>query len=351
MSEKRFPAFRAACVYSGTILGAGFASGQELVRYFTRFGAAGFPGLLLMGAALALGGWAALDICTRRGLDNASALMESLFGKRLGTALGVIVGVFIFVVFCAVVAGGGAMAREAFGLPYSVGVLAVAGICFVIFLFDLRGIVRLNMIVSPMLVVGGVFFGLYTAAARHAAVFGSADAALPTGNWMFSAGTYAAYNLLTAISVLAGMRGGGLVTDARTARRAGLLGGGLMCLLGACFALPLYLRADLLAGAELPLHRLAQNAGGLVEAFYLVLLAAAILASAVSNGFSAVAWLQSRLRWPPVAVKALVAFGGAAAAHIGFSALVSRVYPLFGFVGFFVLAGVLIGFIGGRRDG
>jgi len=349
MRKKSGGAWRAAAVYAGVILGAGFASGQELVLYFTRFGMMGLVGLVVMGLVLALGGWAVLDICVRRKLDNASAFMQSLFGKRLGAAISTAVSLFIGVVFCTMHAGGGAFAHELFGLPFTAGAAAVAVVCFVVFLFDLRGVVRLNMIVAPLLIAGGVFFGLYTAANRHIPAFQNQLLPRLSNNWIWAATAYAAYNMLTAVCVLAGLRGNGLVTDRPTARRAGLLGGGMMCALGLCFALPLLIHADALAGLELPLHRLAQNSGRAIEGFYTCLLAAAIVSSAVSNGFVVVEWLQKRLRLHPVIIKAAVALIGAVAAHAGFSVFVSQVYPLFSVLGVFALVVILLAFVFGRK--
>jgi len=341
MPKNKSAAFRAAWVYTGVILGAGFASGQELLRYFTRFGAAGFFGLGLMGVILALGGWSVLDICAKNRLDDAGAFLAFVFGKRLGGFIHAVSGLFIAIVFAAVLAGGGAMAGEVFGVPHSAGVLVVAGLCFAVFLFDLRGVVRLNAIVSPLLVAGGVFFGIYTAFHHNAAAFWDAARALRMpDNWLWSSVTYASYNMLTALCVLAGMRGAGLIARRGTAKMAGLLGGGMMCLLGVCFALPMYIHGGLTA--EIPLHQLARQSGGRIEAFYLVLLASAICASAVSNGFAVVGLLLGKLRLQPLLVKAGVALGGACMAHVGFSVIVSRVYPAFGAVGIFVLAASIL---------
>jgi len=344
MRENRFKAWRAASVYMGVILGAGFASGQELLRYFVRFGAVGFIGLAVMGLILAFAGWAALDLCVRRELNSAADLMTSLFGKRLGTIMGGTSGIFIAVMYCTMNAGGGAIAREVFGVPFTAGVAIVAVLCFAIFLLDLRGIVRLNTIVSLLLVAGGIFFGLYTAVNHHAPVFYDGDSIRLDDSWIWSAATYAAYNTLTAVMVLAGLRRRGLVTDRRTARNAGLLGGLLMCALGVCFALPMFLYPDLTMGLELPLHRLAQESGQLIEGFYLLLLALAMFAAAVSNGFAVVEFLQSRLHVKPIAAKALVALGGACIAHLGFSVFITRLYPVFGIVGLFEIAVILIAF-------
>ena len=44
MREKYFTGFSIAAVYIGAVMGAGFATGQELMQYFVRFGWAGLLG-------------------------------------------------------------------------------------------------------------------------------------------------------------------------------------------------------------------------------------------------------------------------------------------------------------------
>lgn len=39
--------FQIAAVYVGTVVGAGFATGREIVEFFTRYGIYGFIGILI----------------------------------------------------------------------------------------------------------------------------------------------------------------------------------------------------------------------------------------------------------------------------------------------------------------
>ena len=78
-------------------------------------------------------------------------------------------------------AGVGALGQQAFNLPFSVGVLIFAILCFVTFLFDLDGIVEINVVFAPLLVVGGIFFGIYSIATHYTSAFSTY--LLPLEKW------------------------------------------------------------------------------------------------------------------------------------------------------------------------
>jgi uncharacterized membrane protein YkvI len=47
LNTKKFSALKVAFAYIGTVVGAGFASGQEILQFFSYFGYWGLVGLLL----------------------------------------------------------------------------------------------------------------------------------------------------------------------------------------------------------------------------------------------------------------------------------------------------------------
>mgnify|MGYP006887395290 FL=1 len=59
-----------AGLYVAGVLGAGFASGQELVVFFVNFGWAGFVGIFLTIAILTYSVVAVLELCHRQGVSS-----------------------------------------------------------------------------------------------------------------------------------------------------------------------------------------------------------------------------------------------------------------------------------------
>jgi uncharacterized membrane protein YkvI len=74
MKSKGLLFWQVAFTYIGAVIGAGFASGQEIMRFFTRFGCWGAVGALLAGGFLAFLGYA---VITRAAYYNMNSFDQS----------------------------------------------------------------------------------------------------------------------------------------------------------------------------------------------------------------------------------------------------------------------------------
>ena len=331
---------KTACVYAGLIFGAGFASGREHLTFFLRYGPLGILGLILSAALIALCGWAVMGICVKENIGSYKEFMKLVFGKKFGSILDIISGIFIFVIFSAMFAGTGALGVQALGLPFTAGVLAAAILVFIVLLFDLRGMVEINTIITPILVAGTLAVGLYSifSTARPTSAFGDV-----INSWPTSALVYASYNMLPAAAVLSSMPA--LVTNNSIAKWGGLLGGIFLGIIGIVMSLALYANLAFVRQLELPMLALASELGNMMEYLYMLLLFLAIFTTAVTNGFSLTAWLSSRVNLSPLLLKIFITFAAIAAAHAGFSNIVGRAYAFFGFLGLYVMFATLIYFM------
>ena len=329
-----------AAVYGSVFLGAGFASGQELLQYFVGFGRMGILGILVAGVLFSLVGWAVLKICRRESIQNYSGLMRYLLGKRLGPIMEGLVAGFLFCLFVAMLAGAGATGREAFGLPFTVGALVIGAIVFLVMCFGLDGIVKINVILAPFMLLGGIFIGLFSFFAYAAPVFFNFFSGTFAVAWLLSAIVYASYNLVTGVPVLTATSK--LVEKKSDAMLGGLLGGGVITLLGICMALPLFLYYTDIVNLEIPFLHIVFGYGRVVMWLYLGVLVSALLTTAACNAFAVMEWLKSRGFENKIKTASVLCILGVLAAHVGFSNIVIFVYPLFGFLGLFKIIVILL---------
>jgi len=333
-----------ACVYTGIIFGAGFASGQELMAFFVGHGARGMLAAALAGVVLALCGWAVLDICAREKIGSYVDFMAAVFGKRLGAVLDIIVGLFIFIIFAAMLAGFGASVEQVFNVPFSAGAVVLAVICFAVLLFDAQGVVKINLVATPFLVVGAVALGLASITDPAVPAFAVSSV---TRSWPFSSLIYASYNILTATAILASL--GGIVTTRRIAKYSGILGGIFVGGIALLFTTTLWINLSAVEGLEIPMLALAAHQGAFAQYSYMLLLMLAIFTTAAANAFAAVKWLEGRLGFRGLRIGVSVCILAVCAAHLGFSVIVSNLYSFFGYLGIFKVAAILIYFFFGRN--
>jgi uncharacterized membrane protein YkvI len=296
---------------------------------------------------LALCGWAVMDICVRDDVKSYEEFVSNVLGKKLGTAITFIVNIFICVLFCAMLAGAGATVNQAMGISFSAGVAVTAALCFVVLLFGMEGVIKLNAVVAPVMIIAGIFFGLYVMLAQKTEVFNGAVIAV-TNNFVWSGVIYSSYNVITAVSILCGMRG--LIKNRRSARKAGLLGGLCMCILGIFFTIPLISNFDIVSSFEIPMLALARQHGRLIESIYILTLFSAIFTTAASNAYAASEWLASKIKIKKVYIKAGICLFGSLFSYAGFSAIVGVAYPFFGCLGIFEIIVILIYFLFGGKN-
>ena len=328
-----------AAIYASVFLGAGFASGRELLLYFIGFGRIGLVGIMLAGVLFATVGVAVLNICRRNGITNYHALMQHLFGERLGGIMEGLVIAFLFCLFIAMLAGAGATGREAFGFSFSAGALVIAAVVFLVLCFGLDGIVKVNLFLAPLMLLGGIFVGLFSLFASTVPTFSHFTGRGFGLFWALAAIVYASYNLVTGVPILAATSK--MAATKKDALWGGILGGSVITILGICMALPLFLYQSNVINLEIPFLYIITRHGYGFRIFYLAILISAVLTTAACNAFAVQEWLKTRGFKNTVKIAAVVCILGVALSHIGFSNIVAFVYPAFGLLGLFMIIVIL----------
>jgi len=134
---------------------------------------------------------------------------------------------------------------------------------------------------------------------------------------------------------------GSRATSRRVALRGGMLGGILLGLLMLLLAASFYVRASEIAEVPLPSLYLAMRASPVFGFLMAFVIFASILNTAVGVLCSFAARLSetspSRFR-PASAVGAALAFGGSL---LGFTQLINKIYPFFGYLGLVLMVWIL----------
>lgn len=335
-----------ACVFTGTVLGAGFASGQEMMKFFAYYGYKGMLGLLLTGVMFAIIGWAILEIIYIRNCKNFTEFIEPITGKFFGNVLEWVVIFFMFVCLCAMFAGSGALFEQRFGLPYQIGVLAMAISCYVTFLNGVKGVIAVNSIIAPMLLVGVVILGLYMWIFRSSAVLNNVVEVfmIITDNWLSSAIIYISYNIITAVVVLIALNK--LVTSKLTAKLGSLLAGVALGMIGIILGFVILIYYTDIQGLEIPLLAVVMKYAPMIQYIYIIVLLSAMFTTAVANGYGILTKFKIETNTKKNRIKLMFFILIAITfSQIGFSNMVGKVYPIFGYIGIFEIISIFIYFI------
>lgn len=327
--------FKIVWIYVGIIIGAGFASGKEITSFFVDYGPVWIIGILFAGFLFAFLGAGVLDIVYKKNIQTYEGFLYEVMGQRVGKVMDMVTGAFLCVLFCTMIAAAGAMGKETFHLTPILGKLIMLSVCFIVFLWDKQGIIVINSILSPCIMVCGILIGIYTIYTKTVPAFLNEFQLFPHhGRWIFSSVLYVSYNIITAVSVLISLRS--LLTNRWTGIAAGILGGFMMALLGVAVGIALFYAPEDFSNVDIPLLNIVTGYGTYFRSVYIFMLLAAIFTTAVGNGFGALAWLKEKLKRYHIPNKILIfAFicASACLSSVGFSDFVGKIYPLFGYLG------------------
>ena len=336
---KRQMAFQVAATYVGAVMGAGFASGQEIQQFFTRFGPWGLGGIIISAGLFCLLGWAILDLLRRWQISSYPELFQHLLGLNWGRRADVLVSILLFVGMIAMLSASGALFQEYFGFSRWLGISLTLIVIGLALWFRGEGVLWINTVLIPLkftfclgIALVAIFLG------------GAGDGeGLPVltnpvlNHWVLSGILYVSFNLTLAMVVFASL---GQQVQTAGARLGAVLGGAA---LGA-FALVIgasLLRFQEVIGLEIPMVGVAGKLGDWPAFLYVVVLWLAMVTAAIGDGFSLISRVVSNGRFAygrtTIGLLALVF----PLAGVKFSQIVQIGYPVFGYLGFFFLPAIL----------
>ena len=121
MKKKGISTLKVAATYIGTVVGAGFATGQEILQFFSRFGPLGLAGILVSAFLFILFGYIIMYIGRELKAKSHMEIIRYSGGRFIGTIIDVIITFFLFGAFTAMIAGTGAMLEQRTNLKLAVG--------------------------------------------------------------------------------------------------------------------------------------------------------------------------------------------------------------------------------------
>ncbi|MEW6448365.1 MAG: hypothetical protein AB1426_09810 [Bacillota bacterium] len=348
---RKLSSFTIAAAYIGTVVGAGFASGQEVLQFFSFFGLNSILGLALAGTLFVFFGGIVLHLGHRLDARSYLEIVQYAGGPYLGRVVDGIVTFFLFGGLTAMAAGAGAIFLEQFGLPKVLGSSIMIAATLITVLLGFYGVVLSISFVVPALLLSVLGLSLVTLVnipldlEAISAWAKKADPAIPS--WPLSALAYVSYNLVLSIAILAPL---GAKAVSRTALKKGALLGGLGLGLGAlAINMAILTLPSEAAAFEVPMVYIAGRFSPTVQAGYGVVLLAEIYTTAVANLYGFTARLADPESRRSKQLAGLVAVAAFIASLLGFANLVRYLYAAVGVAGFLLLGGLAYGFIKERR--
>lgn len=324
-----------AFAYTGIVVGAGFATGQEVLQFFTSYGLYSFIGVVLTGLIVMFIGRQAAKLGYSTHAESHVLPLNTLFGPALGKVVDIILAFFLYGLAIVMIAGSGATFEEGFGLSPQIGAIFLIIVAFFTLLLDFDKIVSIIGMITPVLVIAMFFIAGYNILnpmlpLSEVNLYNDVSHT-PTGSWWFDAITYSGFTLATAFSFLSIM--GSESARQSIVRRGAIYGGFLIMLLMLLINFGILSIIPNAYDVALPTMQMASNIAPWVGTVYSIIIILLIFNSVVGFLYP----FLSRFTKPRsgkykiLLIASLVI--GYFATYVGFVELVNIIYPLFGYVG------------------
>lgn len=334
------PVWQIIFLYIGSVIGAGFASGQEILQFFIVFGHKGMWGVIAAAVMFFYLGAVLMFLAVSLESTGYNEIYRILMGRTPARIMDILSMIMLPGGLVVMLSGGGAIFSEHLGLPPYLGTLLIAVITVSAVFFGLQGVMAANAVLVPIKVVFIVIICLY------ALTEGGFPALQPSAGlpglygfkWLWSAVLYVSYNMVVSVAVLSSL---GRTVSMRSGITGGMLGGialgalaGLIAAAGLCFY-------PEICAYEIPMLFIASSLGGVVKAVLGVVIWMAVLTTAIADAHG----VASRFACGNSRKYKIIGTGVVLLAlplsAIKFSLLVKYLYPLFGYVGLLLLAALI----------
>ena len=336
-----------ALAFIGLLVGAGFATGQEVIQYFVAAGSVGVIGAIIAGVIIAGAGLVILQLGSYFQADEHNKVFTSVSHSVVARFLDIAVIITLFAFGFVMLAGAGSTLTQQFGWPAWIGSTVMLALVLVSGFLDVEKITDVIGALTPLVIIMVIVAFVYsmTQLPVDTEVLNQAaqTADMPVTPWWISAVNYAGLALILGVSMVLVI--GGNYLDPREAGIGGLVGGVVYMLLLAMAATSIYINIDDIVGTDVPMLALFQNLQGWAG-YIIVFIVYAMVYNTCIGMFYALgrrlaAGKQSKFRF----YFTITSIIGRAVSFIGFQDLMGVVYPALGYLGVVLVATLVIAYL------
>lgn len=332
MNKKVF-SLQLAAVYMGAILGAGFASGQELMQFFVVFGYHGLIGVFLSGIAFALMGYFISQIVIKNKVYGYKPFLDKILGKKIGPLVDIWITITIFISLGIMLAGCATVLQEKLSINYYLGLIVFSLIVLITLYKGEKGVISINFILIPFLIVITILVCFISIGLAQAETFKAGENPLIGNQWGIALLLYVASNMAIMIVILTSIDHYRL----KEGIRGVLWGGILLGMIGLVMVYAMQLFWPEILRAEIPMFYLTGNIDSRLSILYSLAILSAMLTSAIINGFGLIIRIGSLIKIKQNTLATIIIFLALPVSFLGFSNLISYFYPVFGYVGVVII--------------
>lgn len=331
--------------YFGVTVGAGFASGQEMLQYYASYGFWGIAGGAVALVVMPLAALVILQYGSHFRAQSHGKVFNSVTTAAVAKFLDYSLSVAQFCIGFVMLAGAGSNLNQQFGLSLWVGSALMVVLVAICGLLNVDKVTNLIGSITPFMILLLVVAGVYalfdpptSLEAAHEFAITQVESPLP--HWLVSTLNYVGLSMFSGISMAIII--GGTNWDPRTAGWGGFVGGVLFSVILILLTFGMLFRIDTVAGEDLPTLALITALNPQLGVFSAIVTYLMIFSTTLGVFYSLGKRMSTSRPKRFVPIFFLICIAGFTLSFFDFAFLVGNVFPILGWLGI-VLILILVG--------
>lgn len=329
-----------AFAFVGLTVGAGFASGQEVMQYFVGFGLSGLLGATIAAIVFAFTGMVIVQLGSYFLANDHNVVLSEVSRPITSRIFDIVITFTLFSIGFVMLAGGGSNLNQQFGLPSWVGAALIAALVITIGMLDVSKVAAVIGALTPVMIIFVVIAIIYAFTQVPLSVNELDSLARDSGStmphWAIASGNYVSLAISLAVSMSIVM--GGDIMDPKAAGRGGFAGGLLFGVLLVAVTAALFTQIPSVAGYDMPMLTLVNAIHPWLGMAMSIIIFAMIFNTAIGMYYALASRFSAGNRQRFRVLLVSLTLCGFGLSFFGFKRLVGYLYPLIGYVGLALIA-------------
>lgn len=319
--------FSIVLVIIGALVGAGFASGQEIYSFFYSYGSIGIIGIIITCCLISLMVYKSLKIIYSNKINSYDEFLNIFIkNEKVTKAISVVINILLLVTFYIMVAGFGAYFEQEIGIKRIIGSSILVIMTAIVFFTSVKGVLKVSEYIVPLLILFIIIIG----GTNLLTINSEAEVLCIKKRWLLSSVIYCSYNMILLVPALISLRK--QITKQKNIKYISVLCGIFMIIMSLLLYM-LLMKADVeLSTLEMPIMYVIRSFFKQYKTIYAFIILTSIFTTAISIGIGLLQNINSdKKRYTHFVI--FMCITSLIVSNLGFSKLVNLMYPIFGYIG------------------
>lgn len=319
--------FSIALVIIGALVGAGFASGQEIYSFFYSYGSIGIIGIIITCCLISLMVHKSLKIIYSNKINSYDEFLNIFIrNEKITKVISIVINILLLVTFYIMVAGFGAYFEQEIGVKRIIGSCILVIMTAIVFFTSVKGVLKVSEYIVPLLMIFIIIIG----GTNLLTINSDVETLYIKKGWLLSSVIYCSYNMILLVPVLISLRK--QITRQKNIKYISVLCGIFMIIMSLLLYM-LLMKVDIEPSTlEMPIVYVIRTFFKQYKVIYAFIILTSIFTTAISIGIGLLQNINDDKKTYTHFVT-FMCITSLIVSNLGFSKLVNLMYPIFGYIG------------------